>query len=101
MRSAKSFAAHLTGICAALEYENVTEINAAIQRWLNGPRAIDKPKVLPHEQSELTIVDVHRAPDPDSHHSLVQKWAQEVWQCWADHHDLARGWIEEALAGTR
>jgi Family of unknown function (DUF5946) len=98
MRSGKSFAAHLTGICAALEYENVAEINAAIQKWLNGPRAVDKPRMLPLEQSDLTIVDIHKASDPDSHHRLVQRWAEEVWQRWADHHDLARGWISEALA---
>lgn len=37
-RSAKSFAAHLTGLCAWLENEtNSRSVNALVQRWLSGP----------------------------------------------------------------
>src|SRR5215210_8391556 len=43
MRSGKSFAAHLTGMCAALERDDTLSVNQAVQRWLNGRRAIVKP----------------------------------------------------------
>src|SRR5258708_6044254 len=37
-RSAKSFAAHLTGLCAWLEDEaGAPAVNSAVQRWLSGP----------------------------------------------------------------
>ena len=43
MRSGKSFAAHLTGMCAAFEYEDASEINRAVQKWLSRNPTIDKP----------------------------------------------------------
>lgn len=43
-RSAKSFAAHLTGLCAWLEDEDRAQsINASVQRRLSGPSPIEKP----------------------------------------------------------
>jgi len=43
-RSAKSFAAHLTGLCTWLENEQrAPSVNAAVQRWLSGPSPIVKP----------------------------------------------------------
>ena len=96
MRSGKSFAAHLTGICAALEYDNAREINSAVQQWLNGPRAIEKPALMPPSRYSLTIAEIHAAADPESHHELVQQWARSVWEAWADCHDLARQWIDAA-----
>lgn len=34
--SAKSLAAHLTGLCCAFEHGGHPSVNAAVQRWLNG-----------------------------------------------------------------
>jgi hypothetical protein len=54
-RSAKSFAAHLTGLCAWLENEERTpSVNAAVQRWLSGPSPIVRP-MLPSSYGALTI----------------------------------------------
>src|SRR5689334_18233209 len=39
MRSGKSFAAHLTGVCSALEYEDSLSVNRTVQKWLS-----DNPK---------------------------------------------------------
>ena len=44
MRSAKSFAAHLTGMCAALEHGETAEVNRAVQKWLNGPPSVPRPR---------------------------------------------------------
>src|SRR5262245_45089265 len=40
MRSAKSYAAHLTGMYAALESDTTEATNRAVQQWLSSPRAL-------------------------------------------------------------
>ncbi len=47
LRSRKSFAAHLTGMYAALEGEDPSGINRVVQRWLNGPKVLEKPAPPP------------------------------------------------------
>lgn len=47
MRSGKSFAAHLTGLCSALECEDSLDINRVVQKWLSGNPVISKPTRLP------------------------------------------------------
>ncbi|MER3427609.1 MAG: hypothetical protein C4334_05840 [Pyrinomonas sp.] len=96
MRSGKSFAVHLTGMCAALEYEDSAAINRAVQRWLNGARIIAKPAQMPAHRGDLTIMYIHSATDAEEHHRRVREWARSVWAAWSEHHDLARQWIDEA-----
>jgi len=94
MRSAKSFVAHLTGICAAMETDEAAAVNQSVQQWLNGPKAIERPHdVPPGKRGELTIVDVHDATDPDDYLRRLQDWARSAWMAWAAHHDMARQWI--------
>ncbi len=99
MRSGKSFAAHLTGLCAALEYEDSAVINQAVQRWLDGARTLDKPARLPEHRGDLTIAYIHRAADAEEHHNRVREWARSIWDAWFEHHDLARQWIDAAMRG--
>jgi hypothetical protein len=47
--SGKSFAAHLTGVCAALEYPGV-DVNVAVQRWLNEPGNPPTSKSFPEKR---------------------------------------------------
>lgn len=96
MRSGKSFAAHLTGICAALQYENSSEINRAVQKWLSSNPPIRKPAQLPEKRGALTIVYVHDAANAEEHNQRVREWAQTVWEAWTAHHELARQLIGEA-----
>lgn len=100
MRSGKSFAAHLTGICAALEYEDASDINQAVQKWLSGTPSIDKPTRLPRNRGELTITHIHEAADAEEHTRRVRQWAQSVWNAWGEHHALAKRLIQEATAKT-
>lgn len=100
MRSGKSFAAHLTGMCAALEYEETSAINQAVQKWLSTNPKIEKPANLPEHRGKLTITYIHSASDGEEHIRQVREWAQDVWESWSKHHDLARGLIIEAKAGT-
>lgn len=75
-RSAKSFTAHLTGLCAWLESEGDAQtVNVAVQRWLSGPSPIG---------------------------DAVGRWARATWGAYAPLHAKAREWIGMALApGTR
>ena len=98
MRSGKSFAAHLTGICAALEYDDALTLNQVVQKWLSTNPQIDKPVYIPKERGDSTITYIHSAVDADEHIKRVREWAQEVWGAWSEHHGLARQLISEAMA---
>ena len=56
--SAKSYAAHLGGLCCKMEFKDQNETYAAIQRWLNGKVELEKPKVLSFRGS---LRSAHRA----------------------------------------
>lgn len=97
-RSAKSFAAHLTGLCAWLEDESGAQsINAAVQRWLSGPSPIAKPQPPP-SYGALTIGDLAAADDPIRYGDVMREWARSTWRAYASLHVTARSWIATALA---
>jgi hypothetical protein len=99
MRSAKSYAAHLTGMYAALELGASAEINRAVQQWLNGSKGFSRPgNPAPRQRGALTISHVFEAVEPDDHLRRVHEWAQSVWDAWRAYHDLARRWVAEATA---
>jgi len=99
MRSAKSYAAHLTGVCAALEGDGTADVNRAVQKWLNGPQAFERPDHPgPRQRGGLTILHVHEAGEPEEHARRVRAWARSAWEAWRAYHSLARRWIEEATA---
>ena len=98
MRSAKSYAAHLTGICAALE-DDAAQTNRAVQRWLNGPNVFLRPgDPAPQQRGALTILHVHAATDPEDHLRRIREWALSTWEAWRGYHHVARQWVEEATA---
>ena len=92
--SARSLAAHLTGLAVAVEHEGAEELNDRIQRWLSRTRHLEKPKV-PRFRGTVTIADVVSAA-PDEYAAAVRRWAASAWAAWAEHHALARGWIAAA-----
>lgn len=100
MRSGKSFAAHLTGMCAALEYEDPPAVNRAVQKWLSSNPKIDKPLHLPDQRGNLTIRYIHCASNVEEHTQRVREWARDVWRAWSEHHELARGLISKATSVT-
>lgn len=96
-RSAKSFAAHLTGLCAWLEDEsNASSANAAVQRWLNGPSPVDKPP-LPPSYGAMTIRELVDAGEPVRYREVVLRWARSTWDAYATLHATAREWIAASL----
>ncbi len=72
MRSGKSSAAHLTGICAALEYEDSSAVNRTVQKWLSKTPLIEKPERLPEQRGNLTIAYVLAARDAEEHTRRVR-----------------------------
>ena len=101
MRSGKSFVAHLTGMCAALEYEEeALEINKLVQKWLSGNRTINKPRAVSVNRGDLTIAYVHSAADAEDHLKRVREWARLTWSAWSEHHFRARELISEATAAV-
>ena len=96
-RSAKSYAAHLTRLCCGLEYGGDPEVYAAIQKWLNGPSALQKPPVLSH-LGDMTVMGVRAAGDVDEYKQCVREWAMNVWGAYASQHEIARTWIKAALS---
>ena len=98
MRSGKSFAAHLTGACAALEHEDALALNQAVQKWLSTNPQVEKPAHLPQRRGDLNITYIHSAPDADEHVKRVREWARDAWGAWAEHHALARRLIDEATS---
>jgi hypothetical protein len=95
MKSAKSFAAHLTGMCCAMEYGNDPDLLRLLQQWLNGPRDLSQPEILTRFGA-LTIAHVMKAKDGPEHIRLVKEWAKETWSAYGVYHGLAKEWIETA-----
>lgn len=100
MRSGKSFAAHLTGMCVALEHEATLDLNRTVQKWLSTNPRIDKPVHLPDQRGDLTITYIHSASDADDHINRVREWARDIWNAWSEHHGLARALIRKAITET-
>ena len=98
MRSAKSYAAHLTGAYVAIELGSAAENNRAIQQWLSRSTALDRPRQPePAQRGALTILHVHAATDPDDHLRRVREWAKSAWAAWHAFHPIAQRWTDEAL----
>ena len=100
-RSAKSFAAHLTGLCAWIEDESGAQsVNASVQRWLSGPSRIAKPPPPP-TYGAVTIRNVIDAEEPVRYGEALRAWARSTWDAYASLHVIAHDWIATALAPER
>jgi hypothetical protein len=95
--SAKSYAAHLMRLCCGLEHGGDHKVHEAIQKWLNGAAAVEKPEV-PGFRGTLTVADLPTACNASEHTKLVREWAESVWAAYAAQHDIARNWIKHALS---
>lgn len=92
-RSAISLAAHLTGMCVAMEHRGrEEELNSAIQRWLSRRPQLEKPP-LPANRGPLTIAAVRAATDLLDHRAAVDGWARGTWDAYSALHPIAREWL--------
>lgn len=95
MISPKSFAAHLAGMCIAMEFDNNPHLFRRLQQWLDGEKKLEKPDLL-DDVGDLTIAHVMSAKHAEEHLRLVKEWAEDVWNTYAVYHDLAKQWIQLA-----
>jgi hypothetical protein len=91
-RSAKSFVAHLLGLCCGVEAPAERELYWAIPRWLDGPARVTRPTDL-ESRGMTTIDDVRASAIETDYPDLVRKWAGDVWTAYADQHAMARAWL--------
>jgi hypothetical protein len=95
--SAKSFAAHWTGLCAALEHAGHPNLLRVLLEWLDAQPALVKPQ-LPAQRGRVTIVDTYQASCVEEVHATADRWARSVWQAYEGLQPQARTWVAEALA---
>ena len=98
--SLKSFAAHLCGLCAALEYHHDPRASRAIWSTLRIPPDAAKP-AIPANRGSLTVAVVYHAADAQAFEAATDAWIANVWAAWRDHHALARRWLEYSIAMQR
>ena len=100
VRSAKSLAAHLCGLCVALERDNDRALLEQLQRWLSTNPPLDRP-ALPVHRGGLTIAHVSGIDDPRAYGAAVDEWARSAWSAYSAHHELARQWLAMSARGHR
>jgi hypothetical protein len=98
--SAKSYAAHLTGLCCGLEHHGNPNDYWAIARWLNGPTTLQRPLTLP-ARGTLNVAYLQEGSPPAEYALRVREWAASVWEAYASQQPLARDWLHAALAHGR
>jgi hypothetical protein len=92
--SAKSLAAHLTGLCWALEHGISEGGLRELQRRLDTRRDLVKPPI-PGARAELTVDDIAGVDGPDAYTKALDRWARSTWAAYEDLHETARAWIGE------
>jgi hypothetical protein len=115
--SAKSFAAHLTGLSAAFEHKSHPSVLNAVNRWLRGNPNLTKHE-LPAFRGALTIAVVQAevqaqveakvqlqvqaaAPQPEQNPfpiaQAIDRWARSTWEAYSSLHRQARLWINQSF----
>jgi hypothetical protein len=98
--SLKSFAAHLCGLCAAVERAHDPRADRTIWSDLRLPAEAAKP-IIPVRRGTLTLVEAYRAATPHAFQAAVDGWIADVWAGWREHHALARSWLDYSIAQPR
>jgi hypothetical protein len=90
--SAKSLAAHLTGLCWALEHGIGEGGLRELQRRLEVRRDLVKPPI-PTGHGNLTVGDIAGVAGPDEYAKALDRWARSTWAAYGDLQETARAWI--------
>jgi hypothetical protein len=98
--SVKSYAAHLTGLCAFIEYPGREDIHPAVQRWLNGGKSISRPPV-PLRRGSLNVTHLQCQVAASDLVRQLQAWASDIWAAYHEQQPVARQYIQSALRFKR
>jgi hypothetical protein len=97
VESAKSLAAHLCGLCVALEQNNDPRQLKQLQLWLSTNPKLVKPE-LPACRGNLTVADVSGIDDPATYGRAVGAWARSAWEAYGKLQPVAREWLTASAA---
>ena len=101
MRSSKSAAAHLAGMCWMMERGLCPHLPKPLKAWVDGPRRYTRVQPPPAGvRGSITVVHIMAAVDPAGYERRVGEWAHSAWEAWSPHWEQARSWVQEALAGV-
>ena len=95
--SAKSLAAHLTGLAWWTDHGPDERGLRALQRALDGRLEPVRP-AIPAPRGELTVAAVLGARDTAAYEIALTAWARSAWTAYAPLHETARAWIGLAFA---
>jgi hypothetical protein len=101
VKSSKSAAAHLAGMCWSLERGLSRYMPVVLSRWLNGARTctpVTPP--APRQRGELNLGCLSGTTNPDDYLAAAFEWARSAWNAWWAHWPQARRWVEEAIAAS-
>ena len=99
--SAKSFMAHLCGLCCAVEFGNDPDLIKALRSSLDGKPAVERPSVSPL-RGAITVASLSGISDADAYVHAADRCARSVWEAYSPLHSLARAWLERArMPGLR
>lgn len=99
MKSTKSAAAHLTGMCWSMEHSYSQHLAGTIKKWVDGARTFTRiAPPMPLARGEITLNHVIDISDPEKYFIAVTEWAESAWNAWQIHWPQARKWIEEAIS---
>jgi hypothetical protein len=102
MKSTKSAAAHLAGMCWSLEVGRSEHLPEPLKRWVDGPRQFTRVEPPPQEErGVLTVLSATGAQDAADYERRVLAWGRSAWDAWARHHEQARAWVAEAKNAAR
>jgi Family of unknown function (DUF5946) len=97
VKSARSLAAHLCGLCIFFEHSNDQSKMTRLQHWLSTNPNLPKPE-LPTHRGSLTIAHVSGITDPAAYGQAVNGWALSAWQAYSPLQPLAREWLALSAA---
>ena len=97
IHSVKSFAAHLCGLCAAIERPTDPRAERAVWSEIRVRPGATKPP-LPDDRGTLTVAALCRSTTPEEFRAAADAWIADVWRAWSPHHALARDWLDYSIA---
>jgi|KBSMisStaDraftv2_1062788.scaffolds.fasta_scaffold143805_2 hypothetical protein len=98
----RGLAAHLGGVCWAIEFGGAETGYRALQQLIERNPWRDRPYPpapgIPKARGSITVATLRDLDEPQLLISGVDRWARSAWVAYADLHVIAREWIQQALA---
>ena len=96
--SAKSYAAHLIGLCWGVSHLDNAAPVAPVLAILSWNTKLGKPPIL-SKRGSITLPDVitayHKSCDVDALVKDVRQWSNVVWEAYASQHEIVQNWLNE------